>query len=151
MKLLAGWLAAGTVVFGFASTAAAATYVLEPDAVWSAPDPAPHPGWVVVVEGEKIAAVGPKGQVAAPAGAQVIALPGQTLIPGLIELHAHMLLHPYNETLWDDQVLKEPPYYRVLRAGRDARRTLQAGFTTVRDLGTEGAGDADVQLKRAIR
>jgi imidazolonepropionase-like amidohydrolase len=124
--------------------------VLEPDAVWTAGDAAPHAGWVVVVEGDRIAAVGPKGSVTPPSGAQVVALPGTTLIPGLIEMHSHLLLHAYNETLWDDQVLKEPPAYRTLRAGRDATRTLMSGFTTERDLGTEGAGDADVSVKRAI-
>jgi imidazolonepropionase-like amidohydrolase len=124
-------------------------YVLEPAAVWTAGEPV-HPGWVVVVEGRKIAAVGPREKVTVPAGAEVVALPGATLMPGLIELHSHLLLHAYNETLWDDQVLHEAPAYRVLRASRDAKRTLMAGFTTIRDLGTEGAGDADVQLKRAI-
>jgi imidazolonepropionase-like amidohydrolase len=133
-----------------AGGAQAATYVLQPDAVWTAGEAAPHPGWVVVVKDQRIAAVGPKGEVAAPAGAETVSLPGETVIPGLIELHSHLLLHAYNETLWDDQVLKEPPAYRTLRAGRDATRTLMAGFTTIRDLGTEGAGDADVQLKRAI-
>ncbi|MFC3068959.1 metal-dependent hydrolase family protein [Phenylobacterium soli] len=149
-----GWALAAALGAGLAmaSTAAAEppTVVLEPQGVWTAGEAAPHTGWVVVVQGHKIAAVGPKAAIAVPAGAETIALPGQTLMPGLIELHSHLLLHPYNETLWDDQVLKEPPYYRVLRAGRDATRTLMAGVTTVRDLGTEGAGDADVQLKRAI-
>src|SRR3954469_20873055 len=124
------------------------TYLLQPDAVWTAGEPA-HPRWVVRVEGQKIIAVGPKAQVAAN-GAKVVALPGTTLIPGLIEMHSHLLLHPYNETLWDDQVLKEAPFYRTLRAGRDATRTLMSGFTTERDLGTEGAADADVSLKKAI-
>ena len=135
---------------GTARAAEPARYLLEPAAVWSAGDAAPHAGWVVAVEGDRIVGVGPKGAVATPAGARVIALPGQTLIPGLIELHSHLLLRAYNEVLWDDQVLKEAPTYRVLRAGRDATRTLMSGFTTERDLGTEGAGDADVQLKRAI-
>ena len=125
-------------------------YLLEPAAVWTAGDAAPHAGWVVAVEGDRITAVGPKASVKAAAGAQVVALPGLTLTPGLIELHSHLLLHAYNEVVWDDQVLKEPPAYRVLRAGRDATRTLMSGFTTERDLGTEGAADADVQLKRAI-
>jgi imidazolonepropionase-like amidohydrolase len=133
-----------------AAGARAASYVLQPDAVWTPGEAQPHPGWVVVVRDRQIAAVGPREQVAPPAGAETIALPGATLIPGLIELHSHLLLHAYNETLWDDQVLKEPPAYRVLRAGRDATRTLMSGFTSIRDLGTEGAGDADVQLKRAI-
>lgn len=125
-------------------------YLLEPAAVWSAGDAAPHAGWVVAVDGDKITGVGPKASVKAGAGAVTIALPGQTLVPGLIELHSHLLLHAYDEAAWDDQVLKEPPAFRVLRASRDATRTLMSGFTTERDLGTEGAADADVQLKRAI-
>jgi len=123
--------------------------LLQPDAVWTAGQAAPQAGWVVLVDGQKIVAVGPKAQVAAD-GAEVVALPGTTLIPGLIEMHSHLLLHPYNEASWDDQVLKEAPFYRVLRAGRDATRTLMSGFTTERELGTEGAGDADVSLKKAI-
>jgi imidazolonepropionase-like amidohydrolase len=129
------------------ASGARAAVVLEPDAVWTPGDAAPHAGWVVTVDGERIVSVGPKG--AAPAG-EVIRLAGTTLIPGLIELHSHLLLHPYNEASWDDQVLKEAPAYRTLRAGRDAAVTLASGFTTLRDLGTEGAGDADVGLKRAI-
>jgi imidazolonepropionase-like amidohydrolase len=105
---------------------------------------------VVLVQGERIAAVGPAADVRAPADARVVDLPDETLIPGLMDLHSHLLLHPYNEVSWDDQVLKEPPYYRTLRAGRQARATLMAGFTTLRDLGTEGAGEADVAVKRAI-
>jgi imidazolonepropionase-like amidohydrolase len=104
---------------------------------------------VVLVEGQKIVAVGPKSAVVAD-GAQVVTLAGTTLIPGLIEMHSHLLLHPYNEASWDDQVLKEAPFYRTLRAGRDAERTLLSGVTTERELGTEGAGDADVSLKKAI-
>src|SRR6185312_17116238 len=103
---------------------------------WSGGEAAARAGWVVAVEGDRMVGVGPKGSVKAPAGAQVVALPGETLIPGLIEMHSHLLLHAYNEVLWDDQVLKEAPTYRVLRAGRDATRTLMSGFTTERDLGT---------------
>jgi imidazolonepropionase-like amidohydrolase len=149
LRVLLGSIAA-MVLAGVVQAAEPARYLLEPDAVWTPGDAAPHAGWVVAVEGDKITAVGPKGAVKAGAGAQTIALPGATLIPGLIELHSHLLLHAYNEVVWDDQVLKEAPTYRVLRAGRDATRTLMSGFTTERDLGTEGAGDADVQLKRAI-
>jgi imidazolonepropionase-like amidohydrolase len=87
---------------------------------------------------------------APPAAATVIALPGTTLLPGLIEGHSHLLLHPYNETTWNDQVAREPLAYRVARAVNHARATLMAGITTVRDLGSEGAGYADVGLKRAI-
>jgi imidazolonepropionase-like amidohydrolase len=147
--VLLGAIAVLTAV-GAAPAAEPTRYLLEPAAVWSAGDAAPHAGWVVAVEGDRITGVGPKASVKAPPGAQVVALPGETLIPGLIELHSHLLLHAYNEVVWDDQVLKEAPTYRVLRAGRDATRTLMSGFTTERDLGTEGAADADVQLKRAI-
>jgi imidazolonepropionase-like amidohydrolase len=139
-----------SVVGGAAAAAEPIRYVLEPDRVWTAGDAAPHVGWAVLVDGQKILAVGPAATVGEPAGATVVKLPGATLIPGLIEAHSHLLLHPYNETLWDDQVLKEAPAYRTLRASVHADRTLLAGFTTIRDLGTEGAGDADVSLKKAI-
>lgn len=142
------WAAVAAVSLAWTSGAMAATYVLEPDAVWTAGQAAPQKGWSVTVDGAKIVRVGPR--TATPTGAEVVSLPGATLIPGLIELHSHLLLHPYNETTWDDQVLKESPYYRTLRGGRDAARTLQSGFTTLRDLGSEGAADADVSLKKAI-
>ncbi len=124
--------------------------LLVPDRVWDGIADAPHEGWVVLVRGDRIDAVGPRAQVAAPADAVTIALPGTTLLPGLIEGHSHLLLHPYNETPWDDQVLHESEALRVARAVNHARATLMAGFTTVRDLGTEGAGYADVGLKQAI-
>jgi len=111
-------------------------------------NPQPHEGWSVLVEGDKIAAVGPN--LSAPAGTRVVDLPGETLTPGLIEGHSHLFLHPYNETKWDDQVLHEPLALRTARAVVHAQRTLDAGFTTERDLGTEGAGYADVGLKQAI-
>lgn len=109
-----------------------------------------HEGWAVVVRGRTIESAGPAADVGAPAGAETVALPGLTLMPGLIEGHSHLLLHPYDETPWNDQVLREPVAYRVARATVSARDTLMAGITTVRDLGTEGAGYADIGLKRAI-
>jgi imidazolonepropionase-like amidohydrolase len=105
---------------------------------------------VVVVTGNRIASVGAAADVRAPAGARTIELPGATLIPGLIDAHSHIFLHPYNETLWNDQVLKEPQAYRTIAATLHCERTLMAGFTTLRDLGTEGAGYADVSVQRAI-
>ncbi|GAP67486.1 amidohydrolase, imidazolonepropionase [Mizugakiibacter sediminis] len=125
-------------------------YVLRPDAVWTGDGDRAHRGWVVVVAGGRIAAIGPQDRVTAPADAQRIDLPGTTLLPGLIDLHSHLFLHPYDETSWNDQVLKEPVPYRTLEAAQHARATLLAGFTTLRDLGTEGAGYADAALKRAI-
>jgi imidazolonepropionase-like amidohydrolase len=122
--------------------------LLRPARVFDGVDPKPHEGWSVLVRGERIEAVG--RDLAAPAGARVIDLPGATLMPGLIEGHSHLFLHPYNETSWDDQVLKEPQALRTARAVNHARDTLMAGFTTVRDLGTEGAGYADVGLRQAI-
>ncbi len=124
--------------------------LLVPDRVFDAPAGIERTGWVVLVRGERIVAAGPRNSVAPPAGTQEVQLPGTTLIPGLIEAHSHMMLHPYNETSWNDQVLKEPLALRVARATVSARKTLMAGFTLVRDLGTEGAGDADVGLKQAI-
>jgi imidazolonepropionase-like amidohydrolase len=132
-----------------AQAAATGAVLLRPARVWTAGEP-PHRDWVVLTDGARIAAVGPAASVHAPAGAQVIELPGATLLPGLMDIHSHLFLHPYNETLWNDQVLKEPVPYRTLRAARQARATLMAGFTTLRDLGTEGAEYADVSLRQAI-
>ena len=107
-------------------------------------------GWSVLVRNQRIIGVGPGLETSTPPDARRIALSGMTLLPGLIEGHSHLLLHPYNETPWDDQVLHESLALRVARAVNHARRTLEAGFTTVRDLGTEGAGEADVGLRDAI-
>lgn len=109
-----------------------------------------HEDWVVLVVGDRIVAVGPRAGVEAPAGARVIDLPDLTLLPGLIEGHAHLLLHPYDETPWTDQVLLESLAERTARGVVHAERSLMAGITTLRDLGTEGAGYADVGLKDAI-
>jgi imidazolonepropionase-like amidohydrolase len=124
--------------------------LLGPDRVWDAIDNAPHDGWVVLVRGDRIEAAGPRAQVSAPADATTIQLAGTTLIPGLIEGHSHLLLHPYNETSWNDQVLHEHQALRVARAVNHAKAQLLAGFTSARDLGTEGAGYADVGLRDAI-
>src|ERR1041385_2217957 len=124
--------------------------LLRPDRVFDATSEETHAGWVVLVEGDSIAAVGPASAVRAPNNVETIALPGLTLLPGLIDAHSHLFLHPYNETLWNDQVLKEPEGYRMVEAVLHARNTLLQGFTTLRDLGTEGAGFADVAIKRAI-
>jgi imidazolonepropionase-like amidohydrolase len=109
-----------------------------------------HEGWVVLVRGQRIEAAGPAASVTAPAGARTVDLSGATLMPGLIDAHSHVLLHAYNEASWNDQVLKEPESLRVARAVNHLKATLEAGFTTLRDLGTEGAGYADVGLKQAV-
>jgi imidazolonepropionase-like amidohydrolase len=123
-------------------------YVLKPQRVFDGERS--HEGWVVVVRGRRIERAGPAEQIQNAADAQTIELPGATLLPGLIEAHSHVLLHPYNEASWDDQVLKEAQALRVARATVHLQNTLRAGFTTLRDLGTEGAGYADVGLKQAI-
>ena len=124
--------------------------LIVPDAVWDGIADAPQRGWVVLVRGNRIDAAGPAAQVTVPAGARRVELAGTTLVPGLIEGHSHLFLHPYDETLWDDQVLKEPAGFRMAAAVAHAAATLRAGVTTVRDLGSEGAGNFDVQLKAAI-
>ena len=108
-----------------------------------------HEGWAVRVAGERIEAAGPAASVPV-ANARVIDLAGFTLTPGLVEGHSHLLLHPYNEAPWEFQVAHEPLALRTARAVNHLRATLLAGFTTVRDLGTEGAGYADVGLRQAV-
>jgi imidazolonepropionase-like amidohydrolase len=124
-----------------------AAYVLRPARVFDGESM--QAGWAVAIRGRRIESAGPAAGLAA-AGAQVIDLPGATLMPGLIDAHSHVLLHPYDETLWNDQVLREPEALRVARAVNHLRATLQAGFTTIRDLGTEGAAYADVGLRQAM-
>jgi imidazolonepropionase-like amidohydrolase len=143
------------VLFGFACLAgplpaAATDILLVPDRVWTATADRSEGGLSVHVHDGAIAAIGPAAQLSVPPGTRRIDLPGATLTPGMIDLHSHLFLHPYNETPWNDQALKEPQDYRTVLAVVHARQTLLAGFTALRDLGTEGAGYADVSLKRAI-
>jgi len=152
VRILSSILAATLLnVHAAASYAAAPAHplLLTAERVWTGEGP-PQRGWAVLVAQGRIAAVGPAAQLSVPPDAERIDLPGKTLIPGMIDLHSHVLLHPYNEASWDDQVLKEAPAYRIMLAGRHAASTLQAGFTTLRDLGTEGADYADIGIRRAI-
>src|SRR5438552_4501794 len=128
-----------------------AVYLLKPAHVFDGEAAQLHDGWAVLVRGEKIEAVGAASEIKAPAEAKVIDLPGMTLMPGLIDAHSHVLLHPYSETVWNDQVAREALSLRVARATNHLRSTLLAGFTSLRDLGTEGAGYADVGLKQAVQ
>src|SRR5690242_15611847 len=125
-------------------------YLLKPAHVFDGESAQLHDDWAIVVRGQKIEAVGSPAMIRVPAEAKLIELPGLTLMPGLIEAHSHVLLHPYSETLWNDQVAHESLSLRVARATNHLRNTLMAGFTTIRDLGTEGAGYADVGLKQAV-
>src|SRR3954453_9653268 len=108
-----------------------------------------HEGWAGRVEGDRIQAVAPAAN-GSSAGATLVDLTGLTLLPGLVEGHSHVLLPPYDETSWNDQVLHESLGVRTARAVNHLRATLMAGFTPIRDLGTEGAGYADVELKDAV-
>ncbi|MFC5460860.1 metal-dependent hydrolase family protein [Massilia niabensis] len=138
-----------TLLAAAAHAAGPRSALLTADRVWTG-EGKPHTGWAVLVVDGRVKEVGPVDRITAPPDAERISLPGKTLIPGLIDLHSHVLLHPYNETTWDNQVIKEQVEYRTLLAGKHAVDNLQAGFTTLRDLGTEGAHYADVGIKRAI-
>lgn len=122
------------------------SYLLQPERVFDGENM--HEGWQVRVEGNRIQAIG--SSLKTNRATEIIALPGTTLMPGLIEGHSHLLLHPYDETPWTDQVLRESLAERAIRAGQHAEATLMAGFTTVRDLGTEGADYEDVGIAQAI-
>jgi imidazolonepropionase-like amidohydrolase len=123
-------------------------YLLKPDKVFDGEQM--HDGWQVLIHGRLIEAAGAPASIKTPPGAVIIDLKGATVLPGLIEGHSHLFLHPYNEVSWNDQVLKESRAERTARAVVHARATLLAGFTTTRDLGTEGAMYDDVGLKQAI-
>ena len=129
----------------------ATVYLLRPAHVFDGESAQLHDGWVVLVRSEKIEAIGSANEIKIPANAKIIDLTGLTLMPGLIDAHSHVLLHPYGETVWNDQVAREALSLRVARATNHLRNTLLAGFTTIRDLGTEGAGYADVGLKQAVQ
>jgi len=133
-----------------AQTQPESVVLLKPARVFDGENAQLHNGWVVLVRGQKIEFAGPSSGLQTPTGAKVIELPNLTLMPGLIEAHSHVLLHPYSETVWNDQVAHESLSLRIARATNHLRSTLLAGFTTIRDLGTEGAGYADVGLKQAV-
>jgi imidazolonepropionase-like amidohydrolase len=143
-----GLLCSANALLAQASTAT--EWVLRPAQVWDGIADTPRTGVVVHVRGDRIVAVAPPAEVRAGPAARMVDLPGLTLMPGMIDAHAHVLLHPYNETSWEDQVLRESVSLRVARAVNHLRATVMAGFTTLRDLGTEGAGYADVGLRQAV-
>lgn len=151
MKRLAALALAGVLTALIATAQPAPTVtVLQPGRVFDGETATLHEGWIVVVTGDRITAAGPAAAITYPAGTPVIDLPRLTLLPGLIDTHSHVLLHPYSEASWNDQVLKESLSLRVARAVNHLRATLDSGFTTLRDLGTEGAAYADTGLRQAI-
>ena len=131
------------------SSKSATAYLLKPARIFDGESL--REGLSILVRGEKIESIGNLTQLALTPDVKVIELPNLTLMPGLIEIHSHVLLHPYSETPWNDQVAKESLGLRVARATNHLRNTLLAGFTTVRDLGTEGAEYTDVGLKQAVQ
>jgi imidazolonepropionase-like amidohydrolase len=122
--------------------------LLKPDRIFDGIEM--HDNWVVLVEGNLITYAGNLNGLKKPKNTTEIDLTGTTLMPGIIEGHSHVLLHPYNETDWNDQVLKESPVERAVRGTVHAKNSLMAGITTMRDLGAEGAGYTDVYLKKTI-
>ena len=128
----------------------AQSVLLKPALVFDGVADEPYAGWAVLVQKGAIAAAGPEASMKVPDETRTIDLPGCTLLPGLIDAHSHLLLHAYDEAQWEDQVLLEPLALRVARATNHLKLDLMAGFTTLRDLGTEGAGYADVGLRQAV-
>ncbi|MEP3371076.1 MAG: amidohydrolase family protein [Maribacter dokdonensis] len=122
--------------------------LLKPDRVFDGTEM--HENWVVLVEENLITYAGKLSGIDLPDHTTEIELEGTTLMPGIIEGHSHILLHPYNETDWNDQVLKESPVERAVRATVHVKNSLMAGVTTMRDLGAEGAGYTDVYVKKTI-
>ncbi len=104
----------------------------------------------LLIEGNLIKRIASLDDLKVADSAQVIDLDGQYVLPGLIDLHSHLLLHPYDEASWNDQVLRESLELRVIQGTIHARKNLEAGFTTIRDLGTEGAAFADVAIRDAV-
>lgn len=142
--------AGATLALASASAALAQPVLLLPEAVFDGETERLHQSWGVLIAEGRIAAAGPASEIETPAGTQRRELPGQTLLPGLIDLHSHVLLHPYDETSWNDQVLRESVAERSIRAANHLRATLENGFTTLRDLGSEGAGYADIGVRQAL-
>jgi imidazolonepropionase-like amidohydrolase len=146
--LYIGFLSLIFSVVSFSITQAGDKLLL-PDALWDGTAKKLVTGQAVLVSGDKITEIGPVGGFA-DSKAERVELKGLTLMPGMIEGHSHILLHPYSETLWNDQVLVESRPERTVRAVNHVRAALMAGFTTYRDLGSEGAGYDDVGIKQAI-
>jgi len=148
MKLSEKFATAMLVIFISNVLSSQDTLAIQADAIFDGDQV--HKNWTVLIANDIITEVGPTSDMVIPVSAEVLSLDDQTLMPGMIEGHSHILLHPYNETSWTDQVLKETFAERALRAGNHVKASLIAGITTMRDLGSEGAGYLDVGIKRSI-
>jgi imidazolonepropionase-like amidohydrolase len=112
----------------------------------------PRHNMEILIRANRIIDVRPANSQALPAAAQIIDLGAATLLPGLIDTHTHIFLQGEDPAAggYDVQLLKSPASYRVARAVVSARRALEQGFTSIRDVETEGAGYGDVGIKQAI-
>lgn len=127
-------------------TAAAKVSYLRCGALIDGRSDAPRKNVLIAVQGDKIKEVGAKD-----AGGEVIDLSHETCLPGMIDTHTHVLLQgDITAADYDEQLLKQSPEYRTILATVNVRRALEYGFTTIRDVETEGAGYADADLKKAI-
>jgi imidazolonepropionase-like amidohydrolase len=150
------WLLAFPVVAGPQSPIAPAaprTYAIHAGRMIDGKSEVVQNDVLVLVQGDRIVAVGPRSQLASrvPANAETIDLGGATILPGLIDNHTHVLLQgDITSADYDEQLLKESIPYRAIRATAAVRTSLMNGFTTIRDLETEGAMYADVDVKTAI-
>jgi imidazolonepropionase-like amidohydrolase len=106
------------------SNAVSTPFLLNPARVFDTASGQTHAGWSVLVTNNQIAAVGPASAILAPPNTVGIPLADMTLLPGLMDIHSHIFLHPYNETSWTDQVMKEPVAYRTVEAAPIARSKL---------------------------
>jgi imidazolonepropionase-like amidohydrolase len=134
------------------STAAPRTVVIRAQRLIDGTSAEPHSNQEIVIRGNRIADVHLVGAQPLPAGAELIDLGTATVLPGLIDTHTHIFLQGENPAAggYDVQLLKFPLAFRVARATVSARRALEQGFTTIRDVETEGAGYGDVGIKLAI-
>ena len=105
---------------------------------------------IIVIHGEKIASIAPADQVQIPAGANVIDLTQSTVLPGLIDCHTHIMLADTDDSHYDDILLKQSWQYRTILATLNVKKDLEAGFTAMRDVETEGAMYSDVDVRNAI-
>ena len=141
--------AAFFMLISLAQGGSAKDFLLLPDAIFDGTSSELITGQAVLVSDGRIARIAPIAEFAG-SNAERIELKGQTLLPGLIDLHSHVLLHPYDEVSWNDQVLKQSFAERAIRAANHLGSTIRAGYTTLRDLGSEGAAYTDVGVRQAL-
>ena len=146
------WLMAAGAVAQDKTNAPEAVTVIHAGVVIEPTAPAPLRNQMIVVRGNRIESIGPAASQSIAVGANVIDLSHATVLPGLIDAHTHIFLQGEDpaEGGYDVQLLKYPLAYRAARAAVAARRALEQGFTTIRDVETEGAGYGDVGIKQAI-